>query len=205
MSCSITVKGFARKDFRRANPGPLRKYVQGYFNALWRDALNDFIRGAAVRIAVDTGMSMASLSKVASMANRQAILEAILHNKGPRQPDPNYDEYKGPEGGIKSIPLGREIGEQGTFVKFAKKDRATMYFAFHVMVFQYEENEKYWNSVAGGRAAFEKRLDKGPTGKPRLYIGKALEEYFKKGRLPADIQVGYAESFDDYDDSEVPF
>ena len=145
------------------NPARVRKLMWEAYARLWGDAAMYAVKVAATKVAVDTGMSAASLIPAAEKAGVLAgrigegeVLEADIKSrqkrtrrKGLTLMDENYrgDRYK-------EIKEGIAAGKDFTTVEAGDPSNPKFVFEFIINVFQYEFWESAWGSLEAGTQAF---------------------------------------------------
>ena len=160
---SVTTKGMGSNSLRAIrsrNTGPLTQAVTDRYQRLWRDAARVFVLATAEAMAVDTGMSVASLRPLAAQLRIKNILVAQFSGFGPKFHGYNYEGKGGGSStlnerhdgakGHKSMRRGEQMGGEGKAYKisFGSKNRLVMTFEFQAVVFQHILWDiRGWNSI----------------------------------------------------------
>jgi hypothetical protein len=136
-------------------------YMLKQLNHVWRICIRAFLEAVAQRIAVDTGMSLASLQPLAAQVQMKTIIIATLRGIGPKAKPghknlpPEWSDNIGP---FKSRALGARLGTKAFVIKWAPD----LCFKFKITVFQHMLHEsvlnyiesKNWQSLEAGKEAF---------------------------------------------------
>lgn len=166
---STTTTGIGSSSLRALrsrNTGPLTSKVTELYQRLWRDATRIFVLTTAGAMAVDTGMSVASLRPLAAELRIKNILVAQFSGFGPKYYGYNYEGKGGGHStlnerhdgakGNKSMRRGGQMGKKGKAynITFGTKNRLVMTFEFQAVVFQHILWDiRGWNSLETGRLA----------------------------------------------------
>ncbi len=158
----MTIKSsFLNK--KRTNTARLKKQIHAQASRFWRDAINVFLDAMADRIAVDTGMSMASLGPLAKEVRRKTAFLQAIRGMGPKFRSKNYSGYKNDTGLVKSKAAGTRLGEAAYTLSFGSPTTPVFKLSFEIAVFQFylwefglaKGNEgKSWGALDAGRTAF---------------------------------------------------
>jgi len=164
----IVLKGLGATSLRAArsrNTGPLTNTVTKSFQRLWRDAARVFVLTTAEAMAVDTGMSVASLRPLAARLRIKNILVAQFSGFGPKLYGYNYEGKRSKGGndlgashegatGNRSMRRGEQMGRKAYRINFGSKNRLFMTFDFQAVVYQHILWDiRRWDSIGKGRDA----------------------------------------------------
>jgi hypothetical protein len=120
-----------------------RKYYEA-MKRLMRDAAGVFVKSAVTNVAVDTGMSAASLEPMAKVA-KTSILPYVAPKRVRRGVTAISGRYYPKK--IKGIPEGVKAGLNAFKFNYGSIDRPTMSFRFQIKVWQYWYWEPQWQSL----------------------------------------------------------
>ena len=169
---NLQVTGF--KGLAKLDPQGLTVKVNRHLQAVWREAMREFVETAARNMAVDTGMSIATFRPLAAEVRMKGLLEAIIRGKGIRRTESSiYSSYQfpGPRE-PKSASLGERMGRtyKYTFRSEGKNPRFEFTFDIPVLQFYLHENglgarnSHAYNALSKGSEAFMATwLDKAPA------------------------------------------
>jgi len=172
-----------------ANLAPVKTYVYKKIKALWRGAVGAFVLETASRIAIDTGMSVASLRPLGSKVRLKTTLIESFRGKGPKPPHKNLQIFTDNNGLPKSEASGEMLGQKAYKLSFGTKSMPNLIFEFKIVVFQHyihesgahAANSKNWESLSYGQEAFIRFIEDNYA----RYIGNTIiADYINKGILP---------------------
>jgi hypothetical protein len=128
---------------------------------LWRDSVKEFIVATADAMAVDTGMSVASLEPLAAKVRLATLIREISRGKGPKRGHKNLTgNFSSNNAQFKSRNFGRQLGREAFDLSFGTPQSPVLTFNFKIVVFQHFLQENglgngdVWASLAKGREAF---------------------------------------------------
>lgn len=157
VSISISTK---RKG-PKATQGEVFKYIHNGIIRIWKQSIGEFVRAAAREIAVDTGMSMASLEPLAANVRLASALAASAAGMGAAPRKGAFDiSGKWQPGVWRSRASGRREGNKAYEIDFGTRQNLAFRFKFKIVVWQYKVHElgmfnnDPWNSLGKGREAF---------------------------------------------------
>jgi len=195
---NVTLAGIGKlsaKAARSRNTGPLTTRVTEIYQQLWRDAARVFVLATAEAMAVDTGMSVASLRPLAAQFRIKNILVAQFSGFGPKFHGYNYEGKGGGNStlnerhdgakGHKSMRRGEQMGGEGKAYKisFGSKSRLLMTFTFRAVVYQHILWDiRKWNSLEAGKAAMQLYLDKN-INKAEYNVVPLIARWFSGGNI----------------------
>lgn len=169
------------------NKSKVQKYVHKILIRLWRDCIKEFILATADNIAVDTGMSKASLIPLAREVQLKTIIADAARGFGPRK---GYTDMSGtyhPDQ-VRSPEHGERLGQSAYTLEFGTPTNPELLFNFNIVVFQYflheslenYQNSSNWKSLEKGKKAFldywNKNYDKG-----KYEISKSVTRWLIEG------------------------
>ena len=141
------------------------KYIHENLIRLWKDCIKEFIYIVSENIAVDTGMSMASLYPLATKVRLGTLIESLSHGFGPKIGHKNLTgKFASNNARYKSRELGKRLGNQAYKLSFGVPKNPELVFEFEIVVFQYFLHENglglnsnnIWNTLEKGKLAFVK-------------------------------------------------
>jgi hypothetical protein len=143
----------------------LRKYLHREISTVWRKSVRSFIQAVVDRIAVDSGMSLASLKPLAAEVRFKSTLSAQLSGSGPRFRRRRYDSSAFPGvSEFKSQAHGEALGQRGKAyeLSFGDPRNPEFNFQFEIVVLQFYLHEHglakpvshSWGSLEAGQEAF---------------------------------------------------
>lgn len=130
---------------------------------LWRDSAREFVRVASEHIAVDTGMSRASLIPIARMLKMQLAVQGRRTRRGVTHLVDGRGEYD--PSGVRGTKAGISAGSHAFEYKLGSQKRMHLTFEFDISVWQhfmYEDGfngKAPWDSLEAGRKAFNDFFD----------------------------------------------
>lgn len=176
----------------------LKAHAQA-INALWADAINEFIEVATRALVssfisnTSTGMSVSTFRAVAqevgigaskvdgvvSMRRRGLGESAVDEGVSSRSLDERkgYTDLTGKyfPHGSRNAERGASEGEQAYHITYASNDSGITLFEFTTIVYQYQKHEQVWQSLKRGEAAMIR------------YINKNLNKYIDPSRVMNDF------------------
>lgn len=152
----------------RATRGQIYKYIHTQLIRLWKQSVAEFVRVAAQEIAIDTGMSRASLEPLAANIRLASALAESARGMGASPRKGAFDlEGNWHSDRMRSKAAGRREGEKAYNLSFGTPLRPNMVFDFKIVVWQYKVHElgmfgnDPWNSLGKGRDAFLEHFNRG--------------------------------------------
>lgn len=141
------------------------EYLHDQLVALWQDAVEEFVLEVQKHIAIDTGMSAASLIPLAENVGLDTLLRASIAAKRKRYIVKGYN----PPGGFprpstnKSMQAGESAGSSAYSLNFGTPLIPRVSFTFDIQVWQYYLHENLalpggsgpWRSLQKGLVAFD--------------------------------------------------
>jgi hypothetical protein len=160
MKLTLTRK---RGRGKRRDPAVLRKHTHDQLVKLWKECVKSFVIETSRYMAIDTGMSMASLLPLAAKVRLASTIRATISgaSAGPRTgyTDMNFTYHRNQR---KSIAHGRRLGDKAYQLRFGSPSNPALVFEFDIVVLQHHLHEslanyrrsKDWQSLERGREAF---------------------------------------------------
>jgi len=158
----LTIK----RDYRHAqkrDSAVLKRHVHKQLERLWKRCVQEFIKEASLHIAIDTGMSMASMMPLAAKVQLASFLRSRITGSsgGPRRgyTDMNFNYNPSQQ---KSIAHGQRLGARAYDLTFGSTLNPKLTFEFNIVVLQHYLHESssnykrshHWQSLERGREAF---------------------------------------------------
>lgn len=159
MQINIETVNFDVKAVSSLSLQKLRQYQHKQLMQLWGDSVRKFISTVSELIAVDSGMSVASLLPLASKVRFKNAIAESLRGKGPnfkRRPYRASGQFGG--GGYKSRAHGERLGQKAYDLVFGTPNNPQFVFNFKIVVLQYFLHE---NGLARGNSYNYRSLEKG--------------------------------------------
>ena len=122
---------------------------------LWRDSVKAFILATVDAMAIDTGMSVASLQPLGARVRLRTLILETLRGKGPKFKR-GYTDLAGnyhPDQS-KSRAHGERLGQKAYTLEFGTPSDTNLLFTFDIVVFQHQFHEPTWESLQKGEKAF---------------------------------------------------
>lgn len=145
----------------RSTRGQIYKYIHNKLIRLWKESVAEFVRVAAQEVAIDTGMSKASLEPLAANIGLASALAESARGMGAAPARGSFDlEGNWHPDRMRSKAAGRREGKKAYRLTFGTPVRPEMIFTFKIVVWQYKIHElgmfgnDPWNSLGKGRDAF---------------------------------------------------
>lgn len=146
----------------------LRVEVHKQLIKLWKECIEEFVREASKHIAIDTGMSMASMMPLAAKVRMASFLRSKIQGKssGPKRgyTDMNFQYHKSQ---FKSVAHGQRLGKRAYILRFGTPTLPNLSFEFDITVLQHwlhEDAANYqrshnWQSLVKAKKAFLEAWD----------------------------------------------
>lgn len=172
--------------------GPILQVVHRGLIRLWRESVGEFITATADAMAVDTGMSVASLQPLAAKVRLATVIREIARGKGPKRRSPGdvpqapFQDNFGP---FRSRALGERLGRNAFELEFGTPRTPLLKFQFRIVILQHFLNDNglgnvanppVWQSLEKGEAAF---LDHFNREFAARNFGARISEMLLTGRL----------------------
>lgn len=148
----------SNKISRNLRPEPIVKTTHENLKTVWRISARAFFRKASQLIAIDTGMSMASMIPLATKVQTAAYIErqlakATTPKKGWRDIDGNWhgETLRSRAQGIREAE--KRIGNKH-IIDFGSPQTPTFVFRFEIVIYQWARWENAWRAMEEGRAQF---------------------------------------------------
>jgi hypothetical protein len=147
----------------RHSEGEIKQYYYNQVVKLWRECVRVFVFEASNRIAIDTGMSAASLFPLAAKVQIKNILRDAVVSGGLKPGHKNLiGRWDKNNAKYKSMALGQRLGQKAFVLDFGTVSAPEFKFSFHIVVFQHwlhedfgnYSNSECWNSLLYGKVAF---------------------------------------------------
>jgi hypothetical protein len=147
--------------------------------AAWNDCIGDFVRAAAPKVHVDTGMSLASLIPLGRIVRALDVLGRSGTGKTRR----GYTDIRGiyhPKQ-LKGAHHGERLGESAYQISYGNSKRPVFRFSFDIRVFQWLLHDVIrgsWGAIEAGRAAMSSSIQSRFKGiLPRMQEYSKPEEF----------------------------
>lgn len=155
-----------KRNFRHAqqrDSAVLKKHVHNQLIKLWKRCVREFVIEASIHVAIDSGMSMASMMPLAAKVRLATFLRSKItgSSRGTRSgyTDMNFS-YSGSQ--QKSIAHGQRLGARAYDLTFGSTLNPRMTFEFNIVVLQHflhESSSNYkrshnWQSLNNAKKAF---------------------------------------------------
>jgi len=149
----------------KVNPTRFNKILFDEASRIFGEAALEFIRETAKHVAVDTGMSLASLRAAGDSLGVGDSGISITPKRGPRPgfvpPELPYVKGSTDMSRYKSIKEGIAAGKDAAKIIAGSPSKPVFRFEFTIKVFQYLYWEAIWQSTLYGQEAFERTLVEG--------------------------------------------
>lgn len=182
MRVSLTSKNLSIR--KNLSTDKLFKTVYEQLKTAWRASARAFFKEVAAHIAIDTGMSRASLLPLAGKVRiasevRKYLSDSTGFKRGWTDIEGNYH----PEG-FRSRARGESEARKrlGTAqeISFGSLQSPSFVFYFEIVIYQWELHENKWRALDAGREAFEKTL---PVELAKRIRSQDIINYMLTGRL----------------------
>ncbi len=145
------------------DPAILKKHVHKQIVKLWKRCVGEFVKEVSKHVAIDTGMSMASLMPLAAKVRLASFLRSKIsgmskgHKKG--YTDKNFQYHPDRN---RSKTLGERLGSDAYNLSFGSPLSPDLTFSFDIVVLQYWLHESksnysgsgHWQSIKKGERVF---------------------------------------------------
>lgn len=146
----------------------LKRELHELLKQHWRECVKAFFEAVAPHVAVDTGMSKASLFYGSSEVGADIGIFDGITKPGHKNLTGEWADNNAP---YKSAALGMELGKKAYTVSYGIPSRPRFVFEFHIVVFQYflhEASANYarsanWQSLEAGAKAFLTKFNSLPV------------------------------------------
>lgn len=144
------------KISRNLRPEPIVRTTHNNLKTVWRISARAFFKKASQLVAIDTGMSMASMLPLATKVQMASAINRYLTGaeakKGYRDIDGKWHGD-----GIRSRAQGVREAEKrirSHVIEFGTPQAPIFIFRFEIVVYQWERWENVWAAIEEGREQF---------------------------------------------------
>ncbi len=150
-----------KQAMRQRDPQKLTKLMHNQLIKLWKRCVQEFVLETSKHIAIDTGMSMASLLPLAAKVRLASTIASKISgaSNGARG---SYTSTRYGYTGSKSVAHGKRLGKEAYKLSFGTPQNPKLHFEFDIVVLQHYLHESvgnyarshHWQSIKHGQDAF---------------------------------------------------